>query len=102
MAGKHEKEGYIVPYHKNKIQAFQSAQNGVRKATDVHQQVVQMKNDAEFAHELSHLWEEVNEAYQQIENAYEVASEHQREQLNQYRQTLEKIVTEMKELDGLR
>ena len=49
-----------MPYHKNKIQAFQSAQNGVRKAVEVHKNLEVMRHDPQFGHEVGHLWEEIN------------------------------------------
>ena len=91
-----------MPYHKNKIQAFQSAQNGVRKAVDVHKNLEAMRHDPEFGHEVSHLWEEINEAYQQVENAYEVASEHQKDQLDDYRNILDKMVSDLDDFQKLR
>ena len=91
-----------MPYHKNKVQAFQSAQNGVRKAVDVHKNLESMRHDPQFGHEVRHLWEEINEAYQQVENAYEVASEHQKDQLDDYRNTLDKMVSDLDEFQQLR
>ena len=91
-----------MPYHKNKIQAFQSAQNGVRKAVEVHKNLEVMRHDPQFGHEVGHLWEEINEAYQQVENAYEVASEHQKDQLDEYRKTLNKMVSAVDGFENLR
>ncbi len=91
-----------MPYHKNKIQAFQSAQNGVRKAMEAHENLETMQHDPQFGHEVGRLWEEINEAYQQVENAYEVASEHQRDQLDEYRNTLDKMVSDLDEFELLR
>ncbi len=90
-----------MPYHKNKVQAFQSAQNGVRKAVDVHENLKSMLHDPQFGHELGQLWEEINEAYQQVENAYEVASEHQKDELDHYRNTLDKMVSDLDEFQKL-
>lgn len=91
-----------MPYHKNKVQAFQSAQNGVRKAEEVHKNLESMLNDPQFGHEVRHLWEEINEAYQQVENAYEVASEHQKTQLDDYRNTLDQMVTDLDQYENFR
>lgn len=90
-----------MPYHKNKVQAFQSAQNGVRKAVEVHENLESMRHDPQFGHELSHLWEEINEAYQQVENAYEIASEHQKSQLDDYRDKLDTMVSDLDKYQNL-
>ncbi|OCA86880.1 hypothetical protein F7984_08935 [Pradoshia sp. D12] len=91
-----------MPYHKNKVQAFQSAQNGVRRAVDAHENLESMQHDPQFGHEVGHLWEEINEAYQQVENAYEVASEHQKDQLDDYRNTLDKMVSDLDKFEKYR
>ncbi|RDU35839.1 hypothetical protein DRW41_17055 [Neobacillus piezotolerans] len=82
-----------MPYHKNKQQAFQAAQQGVEEARDLFTEIV--RDSASYGHQLKHLQNEVNEAYQQIENALEVASEHQRAQLEQFRMDLQNIVEEV-------
>ncbi|MBO8176920.1 hypothetical protein [Aeribacillus pallidus] len=82
-----------MPYHKNKQQAFQAAQQGYEEAKDVFNQIV--RDDASYGQQLKHLKQEVNEAYQQIENALEVASEHQRVQLEKFRSDLQQIVEEV-------
>ena len=91
-----------MPYHKNKMAAFEAAQNGMRKVTDVYVNLQAMKHDPEFGREVKRFWEEINEAYQQVENADEVASEHQREQLSEFRETLEQYVSELNEYNDLR
>lgn len=82
-----------MPYHKNKQQAFQAAQQGAAQAENVFQQLE--KDGTDYGIQLSHLKEEVNEAYEQINNALEVASETQREILEQYRRDLARIVSEV-------
>ena len=82
-----------MPYHKNKQQAFQAAQQGVEDAEELYDEIVQ--DSASYGHQLQHLKQEVNEAYQQIENALEVASEHQRVQLETFQNDLRKIVDEV-------
>ena len=91
-----------MPYHKNKLQAFQSAQNGVRRAIEVRENLEHMQHDPQFGHEVGHLWEEINEAYQQVENAFEVASEHQKKQLDGYKDTLDKMVSDLDEFEKFR
>ena len=82
-----------MPYHKNKQQAFQAAQQGVEDVEELYYEVVQ--DSASYGHQLQHLKQEVNEAYQQIENAMEVASEHQRVQLETFQNDLRKILDEV-------
>jgi flagellar biosynthesis chaperone FliJ len=82
-----------MPYHKDKQQAFQAAQQGVEDAQELYQEIV--RDSASYGHQLKHLQQEVNEAYQQIENALEVASEHQRVQLERFQQDLQQMVSEV-------
>ncbi|RHW42139.1 hypothetical protein D1B31_05750 [Neobacillus notoginsengisoli] len=82
-----------MPYHKNKQQAFQAAQQGVEEARELYSEIV--RDSASYGHQLKHLKNEVNEAYQQIENALEVASEHQRAELERFQQDLKSIVEEV-------
>jgi flagellar biosynthesis chaperone FliJ len=81
------------PYNKDKQQAFQAAQQGYEEASGLFNVII---NDSDsYGHQLKHLKNEVNEAYQQIENALEVASEHQRAQLERFQQDLNTIVSEV-------
>ena len=81
------------PYNKDKQQAFQAAQQGYEEAQGLFNTII--SDSASYGHQLKHLKEEVNEAYQQIESALEVASEHQRAQLERFQQDLQGIVTEV-------
>ena len=81
-----------MPYHKNKQQAFQAAQQGVEQARDVYSQIV--KNDPDYGHHFKRLENEVNEAMEQINNALEVASETQRAQLEQFQQDLQHLIND--------
>jgi hypothetical protein len=81
------------PYHKDKQQAFQAAQQGYENAQGLFETIV--NDSANYGHQLKHLKDEVNEAYQQIENALEVASETQRAQLERFQQDLKKIVSQV-------
>lgn len=81
------------PYNKNKQQAFQAAQQGYEEAQGLFATII--SDSASYGHQLKHLKEEVNEAYQQIESALEVASEHQRAQLERFQQDLQSIVAEV-------
>ncbi|TLS37440.1 hypothetical protein [Pseudalkalibacillus caeni] len=82
-----------MPYHKDKQQAFQAAQQGYAQVTDAKNNLV--KTSSNYGSELKHLQKEVGEAVMQIENALEVASEHQREQLEQFQQDLSAIQKEI-------
>ncbi|MBS4211151.1 MULTISPECIES: hypothetical protein [Neobacillus] len=81
------------PYNKNKQEAFQAAQQGFENAQGLFETIV--SDSASYGHQLKHLKNEVNEAYQQIENALEVASETQRAQLERFQNDLKQIVTEV-------
>lgn len=83
----------MMPYHKNKQQAFQAAQQGMKQLDDVYSQLVRDSDD--YGQQLKHLKNEVNETYQQIENAMEVASETQRQQLEKFRSDIEQIVNDV-------
>lgn len=82
-----------MPYHKNKQQAFQAAQQGVNEAQDLYYEIV--NDSASYGHQLKHLQNEINEALQQIENALEVASDTQKAQLEQFRQDVTAIANEV-------
>ncbi|PKR85603.1 hypothetical protein [Heyndrickxia camelliae] len=85
-----------MPYHKDKQQAFQAAQQGAKQLQDVYNNLE--KDSASYGQQLKHLRQEVNETYQQIENALEVASETQRAQLEKFRTDLQQIVNEVNEI----
>lgn len=86
-----------MPYHKNKQQAFQAAQQGVTEAQGFYQDIV--RDSASYGHQLKHLKNEVNEALEQIENALEVASETQKKQLEQFRQDISTIANEVNQFE---
>jgi len=85
------------PYHKDKQQAFQAAQQGYENAQGLYETIV--SDSASYGHQLKHLKDEVNEAYQQISNAMEVASEHQRAQLERFQQDLSTMVSEVNQVE---
>jgi hypothetical protein len=85
------------PYNKDKQQAFQAAQQGYENAQGLFETIV--SDSAGYGHQLKHLKDEVNEAYQQIENALEVASETQRSQLERFQQDLQSMVTEVNQTE---
>jgi flagellar biosynthesis chaperone FliJ len=85
------------PYNKDKQQAFQAAQQGYEEAQGLYETIV--NDSASYGHQLKHLKGEVNEAYQQIENALEVASDHQRAQLERFQQALQGMVSEVNQTE---
>jgi hypothetical protein len=85
------------PYYKDKQQAFQAAQQGYENAQGLFATIV--SDSAGYGHQLKHLKDEVNEAYQQIQNALEVASEHQKAQLERFQQDLQSMVTEVNQVE---
>ncbi|MFC0525001.1 hypothetical protein ACFFGV_15585 [Pontibacillus salicampi] len=84
-----------MPYHKDKQQAFQAAQQGYTQAVNANEQRITSIGKADYGKELAHLTQEVNEAYVQIDKALEVASEHQYEQLKQYQQDLQSLMDDI-------
>ncbi|PEI88108.1 hypothetical protein [Bacillus toyonensis] len=86
-----------MPYHKDKQQAFQAAQQGVTQAENLFNNIV--KNDPNYGRDLKELRQEVQEAYEQIQNALEVASETQRPQLEQYENNLQNIMRNVDQLE---
>lgn len=86
-----------MPYHKDKHLAFQAAQQGVEEAKGFFHDIVH--DSASYGHQLKHLKNEVNEAYEQIENALEVASEKQRHRLKAFQQDLQQIVSEVNQME---
>ncbi|WP_349410633.1 hypothetical protein [Pseudalkalibacillus sp. SCS-8] len=77
-----------MPYHKDKQQAFQAAQQGYEQAIKANGAALESSADPDFAAKEQMFTQELNEALQQIDNALEVASEHQRAQLRQYQEDL--------------
>jgi uncharacterized phage infection (PIP) family protein YhgE len=84
-----------MPYHKDKQQAFQAAQQGTKQAKDLYDSLV--KNDPDYGSRVKRLKNEVNEAFENINNALVVASETQRKRLETFREELQNIVTDIDE-----
>ncbi|WP_027408815.1 hypothetical protein [Anoxybacteroides tepidamans] len=85
-----------MPYHKNKQEAFQSAEKGTMEAKEWYDHLV--PDQADYGSQLKHLQQEMNEAFEQINNAMEVASETQRARLEQFRSDLQAIVDEVNQI----
>jgi len=77
---------YSVPYHKNKRQAFEAAQQAYTQLQDAFHQLD--PDSPEFGHQIKLADEELNEANQIINKAYTVASEHQKRQLDLFSEEL--------------
>ncbi|SDM67404.1 hypothetical protein SAMN04488137_1372 [Fictibacillus solisalsi] len=81
-----------MPYHKDKQQAFQDAEKGYSQAVEAHQLI--QSDAADYGTRVKELRKEAEEALQQIDNALEVSSEHQRQQLEQYRDELKGYINQ--------
>ena len=84
-----------ITYHKDPQEAFQQAQEGTKGVNDVLQKLDH--TSSAYGAQLKHLKHGIEEAYQQIENAMEVASEHQRIQLEHFQQDLQRIEQSIQE-----
>ncbi|MCD7033655.1 hypothetical protein LRR81_05375 [Metabacillus sp. GX 13764] len=82
-----------MPYHKNKQQSFQAAQQSAADAVELNHAV--SKEDADYGSQMKHVKEEVNEAFAQIDSARENASATQNSRLDEFQQEIETIADEM-------
>ncbi len=78
-----------MPYHKDKQQAFQAAQQAVAQAHDAAK--VMDVNSGEYGHHVKRLQEEIGEAEQIILKALTNCTEHQHEQLTQFQQEIDSL-----------
>ncbi|SES31689.1 hypothetical protein [Salipaludibacillus aurantiacus] len=78
-----------MPYEKNKRQAFEAAQQAYVHMEESYSQIDPGSPD--YGHQTRLAEEELNKAFQIISKAYTTASEHQRQQLDLYSQTLERL-----------
>ncbi|WP_062231997.1 hypothetical protein [Fictibacillus sp. FJAT-27399] len=81
-----------MPYHKDKQQAFQDAEKGYSQAVSANQLI--QTQAADYGRRVKELKKEAEEALQQIDNALEVSSETQRQQLEQYRSELQGFISQ--------
>lgn len=82
-----------MPYHKNKQQSFQAAQQGTSAAADAFRSASQ--EEADYGAQVKQVKEEVNEAFAQIQNARENATGNQNMRLDQFEEELNQIVSEV-------
>lgn len=79
----------------DKRRAFQAADQSFKQVQEaVHGIVIE---GPDYGSQLKHVKQEMNEAYQQIETALQVASEHQRLQLQRYQQDLQSMLDEVEQ-----
>lgn len=78
-----------MPYHKDKQQAYQAAEQGYHHTIDVSKKLDTASN--EYGVYYSQFMTENEKACQQIENALETASEHQQPQLKNYLTELQQL-----------
>ena len=84
-----------MPYHKDKQQAFQAAEQNYLQAKGIFENLD--PSSPEYGNYLKRLKKEIIEAEQTIENALEVSGEKQRMQLYEYREELEKYLQQLEE-----
>ncbi|MFA9559690.1 hypothetical protein ACERII_20480 [Evansella sp. AB-rgal1] len=84
-----------MPYHKNKRQAFEAAQQAYVQLQEAFENL--HEDDAEYGHQYKIAEQELDEAIQVIQKAQVTASEHQRKQLDQYSQDVARYKQQMME-----
>ncbi|MDQ0257529.1 hypothetical protein J2S74_004987 [Evansella vedderi] len=84
-----------MPYHKNKRQAFEAAQQAYVQLQEAMENL--HPEDAEYGHQHKIAEQELNEAVQIIQKAHVTASEHQRKQLDMYSKDIEKYKHDLME-----
>ncbi|MCD8501089.1 MAG: hypothetical protein LRY71_04670 [Bacillaceae bacterium] len=82
-----------MPYHKNKQQSFQAAQQAFVQAQQAASDL--QPYDEDFGHHYKLAQKEVNEAEQVIHKALFNASEHQRNELEKFSQELNSIKSQL-------
>ncbi|NEU29222.1 hypothetical protein GN156_00290 [bacterium LRH843] len=75
-----------MPYHKNKQEAFQAAQQAVEEAQQATENIANHSPDEGRMRKRA--VKEIMEAEEQVQKAYTVSSERQHEQLDQYQQVI--------------
>ncbi|UCZ51599.1 hypothetical protein LGQ02_12035 [Bacillus shivajii] len=84
-----------MPYHKNKRQAFEAAQQAFVQLQEAMEDL--HPEEAEYGHHYKVAVQELDEATQVIQKAHLNASEHQRRQLEQYTAELERYKQDLME-----
>lgn len=78
-----------MPYHKDKQQAFQAAEQGVQEVRDLYEEIDETA--PEYGAYVKRIKKEINEAQQQIEKALTVAGERQKQVLEQMREEVAEL-----------
>ncbi|MDE5412840.1 DUF2524 family protein [Alkalihalobacterium chitinilyticum] len=84
-----------MPYHKDKQQSFQAAEQAFVQAQEATASIDTTR--ADYGHNVKRAKQEIEEAFTQINKALTNASEHQREQLSKYEQDLEQLRSQVQE-----
>jgi len=84
-----QKRKVNMPYHKDKQQAYQAAEQGYHHTIEVSKQLD--ASNSEYGVYYNHFMTENEKACQQIQNALETASEHQQPQLMNYLRELQQL-----------
>ncbi|MBU9712386.1 hypothetical protein [Evansella tamaricis] len=84
-----------MPYHKNKRQAFEAAQQAFVQFQEAMENL--HPEDADYGHHHKVAEQELDEAIQVIQKAHVTASEHQRKQLELYSKEIEQYKQELME-----
>lgn len=79
-------------YKDNQL-TFQAAQKGTKEVMDILNNMD--VNGSLYGHQIKQLKQEINEAFQQIDSALIIASEHQKEQLKEYQSELQNIMSQI-------
>ncbi|MDG5789600.1 hypothetical protein QA612_19250 [Evansella sp. AB-P1] len=77
-----------MPYHKNKRQSFEAAQQAYVQLQEAIENL--HEEDADYGHQHKVAEQELDEAIQVIQKAQVTASEHQKRQLDLYSQEITK------------
>ncbi|SDZ43301.1 hypothetical protein SAMN05421736_112149 [Evansella caseinilytica] len=84
-----------MPYHKNKRQAFEAAQQAYTQLQEAFLHL--HEEDADYGHHHKMAEQELDEAIQVIRKAQVTASEHQKKQLDMYSREVERYKQQLME-----
>ncbi|ADU30399.1 hypothetical protein [Evansella cellulosilytica] len=84
-----------MPYHKNKRQAFEAAQQAYVQLQEAFESM--HYEDPDYGHQQKLAGQELDEAIQAIQKAHVTASEHQRKQLEKYSADVAKYKQQLQE-----
>lgn len=90
-----KERGQVMGSYKDNQLTFQAAQKGTKEVRNLLNNLD--VNDSAYGHQVKQLKQEINEAFQQIDSALVIASEHQKEQLKEYQSELQNIINHIGE-----